>query len=72
MKLPIICTACGEPCPHLKGLIDHYEKYHPELLKRYSIRHHPSKNSVTMKAPDAKTILDWQGWNEKDCKIEVL
>jgi hypothetical protein len=63
----ITCTKCGNVSPNLKALLEHYDDYHPEVLKWLTVKHIPSKSIVTMKVPDADTIIKAQNWRKKDC-----
>jgi len=65
--LKFICAICKEEMPHFKGLLDHYLEKHPELLHRYEIKHTPSRVTLLAYSPDAKTAINAQGWNRKDC-----
>ena len=71
-KLKFICSRCKQETPHFKGLLDHYTEKHPDLLKRWQIRHIPSKVTLLTHSPDATTAIKAQKWDKKDCKIKEV
>ncbi len=65
--MKFICSICGQELPHFKGLLDHYKKTHPDLLKRYQIKHIPSTITLLAYSPNASVLIKAQGWNKQDC-----
>lgn len=70
--MKLTCAECQDTTPHFKGLLDHYAKEHPDLLKRYNISHSPSRSRLLTHSPDVETVLKAYGWNIEDCKIREV
>ena len=70
--MKFICAICKEEMPHFKGLLDHYKEKHPDLLRRYEIKHTPSRVTLLAHSPDADTAIKAQNWDTKDCKIKEI
>lgn len=70
--MKFICATCGNEQLHFRGLIDHYKDEHPELLRRYEIKHKPSRVTALISSPNAEIVLEVEEWRKEDCRIKEI
>lgn len=53
-------------------LMEHYQEYHFELVKRWEVQHKDMRNSRIVYATGPLVACKVLGWNIKDCTVKEV